>query len=76
MPNGPDFGHHLKSGKPHHSKSLHVKCFQHSNVQFSDPHCIHVTGKGSIKEVVVATYGTGPRACLSLFPVAELDKVS
>ena len=37
---------------------------------------INVTEKGSNKEVVVATYGTGPLACLSLFPVAELDKVS
>ena len=30
---------------------------------------MYVTEKGSNKEVVIATYGTGPLACLSLFPV-------
>ena len=37
---------------------------------------IYVTETESNKIVVVATYGTGPLACLSLFPVADLDKVS
>ena len=34
---------------------------------------IYVTEKGSTRKALV-TYGTGPLACLSLFPVAELDK--
>ena len=36
---------------------------------------IYVTElKGNL--ILVVTHGTGPLACLSLFPVAELDKVS
>ena len=42
----------------------------------SNHQVIYVTEKGSNRERLLVTYGTGPLACLSLFPVAELDKVS
>ena len=37
---------------------------------------IHVTEKGNNRIRLLVIHGTGPLACLSLFPVAELDKVS
>ena len=50
-----------------------VKC-----VWFMVP-TIYVTersGKGGSLESLLFLNGTGPLACLSLFPVADLDKVS